>query len=321
MAEHHVVIHQTEEGVTRDLLAWRRRTAAWMPAMVVLAILAVAGLVALISLLLSGPAPYSKWGYPVATLAILLGVGQGGPIIVFITRLAKGFWGIPIRRAAELLAVTGFVSAPLYLLLLAQMPEWYNPARNQWRASIWFHWPWAPGLWDAIFILLLAFTGIALLYFSAIPDWAAARAAGDRGFFANRARWFVGTQKQWFILNMGFVLLGAFYVMIYVYVHVFLTADMAEAMVPGWASSVFPAYHAISGFQSGLSMVLIIAGALMRYGGLRDYISREQFWGASKILLATALLYFYLTWAEFLLPWYGRQPGEIQYLSLVLFGP
>src|SRR5438045_791329 len=107
MAEHHVVVHQTEMGVTRELLAWRDRMGAWVPVMIVLAILAIAGLIALIVLLLGGPTPYSKWGYPVATLAILLGMGQGGPIIVMITRLAKGFWGIPIRRVGELLAVTG----------------------------------------------------------------------------------------------------------------------------------------------------------------------------------------------------------------------
>src|SRR5579871_1212908 len=178
MAEHHPAAHQSEAQVTRDLLAWRQRMGGAGVAMVILAILAIAGLVALISLILSGPEPRSKWGYVATILAFLLGAGQGGPIIVFISRLAKGFWAIPIRRAGELLAISGLVSVPLYLVVLFELPEWYNG--QVWRASIWFHWPGAPVVWDAIFILMLGFTGLALIYFSAIPDWAAARDAGVR---------------------------------------------------------------------------------------------------------------------------------------------
>src|SRR5579862_2643166 len=109
MAEHHVAIVQTEEEVTRDLLAWRHRMAGAVPVMVVLAILALAGLIALILLVLSGPEPRAKWGYAATILAVLLGAGQGGPIIVFISRFAKGFWAVPIRRAGELFGVTGLV--------------------------------------------------------------------------------------------------------------------------------------------------------------------------------------------------------------------
>jgi hypothetical protein len=47
----------------------------------------------------------------------------------------------------------------------------------------------------------------------------------------------------------------------------------------------------------------------------------DTFWGAAKLLLALSLLFFYFTWSEFILPWYGRLPSEQGYLTLLMFGP
>jgi hypothetical protein len=117
------------------------------------------------------------------------------------------------------------------------------------------------------------------------------------------------------------VTLGAFYVMSYIYFHVFLTSDFAMSLVPGWKSSVFPGYHALSGFQSGLGLTLVIAALMRKWMHLERFIPMDAFWGASKLLLALSLLFFYFTWSEFILPWYGRMPNEIAYLTLLMFGP
>lgn len=315
MAEHHMLAPPTPLEATRELLARLRTGQKLALVILVLGILAVVGLVALVLLIASGPEPRTKWGFPAAVLAYLLGTAHAAPILAFLTRLAKGYWAIPARRAAELWGVVGFVSTPLFIVLLFQLPDSHG------RASIWFNWPGAPLLWDSICIIILSATALALLYLNAIPDFAAARDAGDSGLARRWARGWVGTPRQWQVMTGGIVVLGAFYVMVYAYVHLFMAADMAMSLVPGWKSSVFPAYHAISGFQSGLALMMITLGLMRRFGALQRYIGRDQFWGAAKLMLATSLLFFYLTWSEHLLPWYGRLPSELFYLELMFYGP
>jgi Ni/Fe-hydrogenase subunit HybB-like protein len=82
-----------------------------------------------------------------------------------------------------------------------------------------------------------------------------------------------------------------------------------------------PAYHAVTGIEGGVAVTLLVVAALRRWGGLRPYAGAATFHGASKILLALALLWFYFFWAEFLTYWYGRTPEEQQLLALLTFGP
>src|SRR5262245_34247164 len=114
MAAHHVAAPPTPQETTRDLLARMRAGSGLTLVTAVLGILAIIGLVALIILVASGPEPRTKWGFPAAVTAYLLGTAHAAPILAFITRLAKGYWAIPVRRAAEMWGVVGFVSTPLF---------------------------------------------------------------------------------------------------------------------------------------------------------------------------------------------------------------
>src|SRR6266571_1496865 len=90
----------TGEIASRELLGGRGRMGS--PAAIgILAILALLGLGALISLIASGPEPYFKWGYTAGTLGFLVSTFQAMPIVAFATRLARGYWALPMRRAAE----------------------------------------------------------------------------------------------------------------------------------------------------------------------------------------------------------------------------
>jgi molybdopterin-containing oxidoreductase family membrane subunit len=313
MAHHHVA-PPTPEQTTRDLLRRTTGNAAVWIAVLVFAIVAVLGLVALASKLSGGPEPRAKWGYAAAVLAFLLSTSQAAPIVAFATRFAKGFWGIPLRRAAELHSVAGLVTTPLFILLLFQLPSF------QGRPSIWFNWPGAPQLWDSIAITLLTVMGLALLWIGGLPDLAARREAGS-GLARTLALGWTGTTRQWVVLTTGLIVLGAFYLAWYAFVHVFLVADLAMSLVPGWKSAVFPPYHGVSGLQAGLSLSLITLALLRKLAGLERYVGIDPFWGASKILLGTTLLFFYFTWSEFLLTWYGRTPDEQAVLGLLMFGP
>ncbi len=315
MSEHQAT-HLTAEVAARDLTSRTARASGgfWL-SVLVLGALGIIGLVAVLALVSAGPEPRGRWGYVAAVFAFLFSTFQAAPALAFMTRLAKGFWGIGLRRAADLGAVAGLVTTPLFLVLVFQLPDWHG------RTSVWFGWPGAPHLWDSIGVVMLALLGLALLYLSSIPDFAAAAHLRGSSFGRTMSLGWSGTQRQWQVLSGGVVVLGAFYLMLYAIVTVFVVSDMAMSLVPGWGSSVFPPYHGISGLQAGLATTLLIAGGLRRFGGMRPYIRLDAFWSASKPLLATSLLFFYFTWSEFMIPWYGRTLREQAILELLMFGP
>src|SRR5581483_605341 len=139
-AHHHTV--QTPAEATHDLLNRLPATGGATLAMIVLAILALAGAVRLVLMAMAGPEPRTNWGYAVAILAYLLSTAQAAPILSFASRFAKGYWAIPLRRVADLLGLSGIVTTPLFIFVLFQLPEWHG------RIGIWNDWPNAPQLYD-----------------------------------------------------------------------------------------------------------------------------------------------------------------------------
>ncbi len=311
---HHHTVHTPAEA-TRDLLNRLTVTGGGLLAIILLAILAVAGAVRLILLAMPEPEPPTSWGYAVAILAFLMSTAQAAPILAFATRLAKGYWGIPLRRAADLLGLSGLVTTPLFIIILFQLPDFHG------RTSTWNDWPYAPHLYDAVAICLLTITNLAIIWLTSVPDLAAARDTRGSRLASFLAMGWTGTKRRWNILTTGTILLGSFYLMWFVYVHMYLASDLAMALVPGWHSSIFPAYHAVSSLQAGAAATLLTLLILRRLAGLERYVGVDPFWGASKLLLGTSLLFFYFTWSEFIPMWYGRLPYEMNVLGVLMFGP
>lgn len=281
----------------------------WL-AVALLAVLALGGLAALAGMLLGGPAPRSRWAYAAATLAFLLAAAQAAPVLALVSRLGKGYWGVPLHRAAELLGLAGLVTTPLALLLLSQLP----PADP--KHSIWFGWPGAPLLWDGLAFAMLAALGLALVWLTGLPDRTLAGGAawpGQRGWR--------GSTRQWRLLASAMALLGTLYAIVYVLVSLVVASDFGLSLVPGWRSAVLPATLGVSGLQAGLAVTVLAAAALRRVGRWREAVEPGTFQAAGKLLLAFALLWFYFWWSEFLTYWYGRTPEERWLLGLFMFGP
>ena len=285
----------------------------WL-SVVLLGVIGTAGVVALTLLAAGGPEPRVKWAYPAVTLAFILSTTQAMPILALATRLTRGYWSVPLRRLAELGAVSGLVTAPLFILLLLQLPEWHD------RPSIWQEWPGAPLVWDSIAVVALAVVGMLLLHAAALPDFAAARDAGAGGLTRLRALGWRGTLEQWHVLSSGLTLLGAFYLLLFTLVHLLVATDLALSLVPHWTSAVIPPYHAISGIQGGVAATVLALGVLRRVAG-PERIDAAAFHACGVILLALALIWFWFIWSEFVTFWYGRLPHERWLLSLLMFGP
>lgn len=285
----------------------------WL-AVVLLGGLAAAGAAALALLAASGSEPRVKWAYPAATLSFILSTAQAMPILAFAARVTRGYWSVPLRRLAELGAASGLVTAPLFILLLLQLPDWHD------RPSIWQGWPGAPVIWDSIAVVALAVLGMLLLHITALPDFATSRDAGAGGLTRLRALGWRGTLKQWRILPYGLTLLGACYLLLSTLVHLLVASDLALSLVPHWTSAVIPPYHAISGVQGGVAATVLALGVLRRSAG-PERVEASTFHACGLILLALALIWFWFVWSELLTFWYGRLPHEQWLLALLMFGP
>ena len=311
-AHHHRTRPPLPAEAIPDILTRARGGGGAATLFLVCAVLAVIGAVALVLMVLQGPEPRGKWGYIAATTAFILSTAQAAPVLAFATRLAKGFWAIPVRRAAELWGVSSLVTLPLLAVLLFQLPDWKG------RPSIWFDWPWAPQAYDLAMFVGFTVLALAIIYFTTRPDRITVEDLASRGALRARSGW-IGAHRQWLHLSGSIVMLGAMYLMMHAYVHIYVVSDLAMSLIPHFHSAIYPAYHGVSGLQGAIATTILTLGALRRWGGLERYIGLDQFWGAAKLLLATSLLFFYFTWNEFIIYWYGRQPSEIALLGLMMF--
>ena len=324
----------TVDEFTQDMLGRhavtgpRYRRALWITGL--LLVVGVAGFIA--RAVSDGFDERLPWGYFAATVAFLLTTAGSAPLIVIALRMVKAHWRRPLARISEMYAVVGVLTLPMFIPLLFLVPSAAG------RRTFWFQdtdpqtlgmgsvgkIPGAPHVWMTLIVAFLVVAGLALLWVSSRPDMAMLRNRGS-GRLSSWGRRLAGswrgTTKQWKVFQIGLGLLGGFFFITLIGVHVLFSIDFAMALVPGWRDSIFPVFQALSALQAGLATVVLTLFLVRRYGGLEQYIHMEHFWGASKILLGLTLLWFYFGWSGFIIFWYGRQPVEQNLLQLLMFGP
>lgn len=307
-----------EEVLNDGLRRIRAAGSTYRLALIISALLGVIGVIALIAgPIASGWSDRQAWTYVAITFGFLMSTVASAPCVSVATRLVRAHWRRPVNRLSELWAAALIVPLILFFLL-----EWVMPNTDN-RSTLWFGWPGSPWLWDSILVVALVICGYAFLYVAAIPDMAIARdqlEQGSRGWFTRLAPSFRGTSRQWRIIDRGVGYLGAFYVVLYVGTMTVLSSEFILSFIPGDNSAIFPAAYTVAGLESGIATV-ILASAIARRFGARDYLDHEQFFALAKLQLALGLLWFYFHWTEFIIWWYGRIPREISLLKILYFGP
>ena len=315
----------TAAGVTHDLLDKRKATGnLYRGVVLVLAVLLILGVVGFVLRLQDGVSKTALWGYHAALFAFILTTAQAAPMVAIAPRMAKGHWRRPISRAAELFTVVGLFNLLLFIPLL-----WVLPGLDDGRRSLWFFGDvevpaLMPHIMSTLALVSLVACGVALLWVSSLPDLAAIRdsSTGRRHrIFARLANGWNGTSRQWNMQYHRLGILGAFYFMMLVFVHFAISVDFAMALIPGWIDALFPVTHAHNALQAGVATVLLTMLFLRYFGGYKEYIGLDQFWGLGKLLFALSLLWFWFWFSSFNVLWYGKRPNEQDALKLLMFGP
>ncbi len=250
-------------------------------------------------------------------------------MVAIAPRMANSHWRRPISRAAELWSVVGLLNLLWFIPLL-----WILPPLSDGRRSLWFFDmahpndvpSYTPHIWASAAILALVVTGLALVWMSSLPDFASLAKRAPEGSRHQRwaawmARGWVGTSKQWFMLNRRIGILGAFYFMMLVFVHFLISVDFLMTLIPGWIDALYPVTHAANALQAAAATMVLTAWVLRRFGGYEDYIGLDQIWGVGKLMFALSLLWFWFWFSSFNVYWYGKKPNELAVIELLVSGP
>ena len=311
---HHMhieVLEASQEEVTRDLVG---RVSGSSPAfrrmVAVLALLFLLGVVAFVVRAVSfGFTDRWPWAYLGAVMGFLITTAGGAPIVAVALRAVRSHWHRPIARIAQIYAVAGLLTLLVFIPLILVLPP--TDGRN----TVWIIWHGrAPHIYNTLAVVALVVLGLALVYMDAVPDLAtqAQYLGGWRGALARRlSSWWRGTSQQWAFHRASLSVLGGLYFIHLVFTHFLVSTDLAMSYVPGWRDSIFPPWHALTALQAGGATVIVTAYVLRRWGGYRRYITLNQFWSMSKILLALSLLWMYFWFSGFIVYWYGRNPAEV----------
>ena len=269
------------------------------------------------------------WGYYAGIFSFVFMVTGAAPLVACAFRFTKSHWRRPLSRVAEMFAIVGVVNIVLFIPLLLAMPPIQNPEAHgtdlEVRRTLWFEVPiGAPYTWDILCFVGLALCSVVILWLSATPDMAQARATATgfrRGLYSVLAGWWYGTKRQWNHQKAGLALLGAFYFMLLIFVQFNFVTEFAMSMVPFWKDSVLPPMYTVMSFQTSLGLILIVLFIMRKWGGYEGYIGKSPFWSASKILLGLTLLWTYHLFAFFITYWYGRLEVEQNILKYLFTQP
>ena len=321
----------TQAEVAQDLIGKHDKPSdKWWRGVAAAGILLVLGIIGFALRLTDGVGDRFVWGYFAMMFAFVLTTAQAAPMVAIAPRIANAHWRRPVSRVAELWTAVGLFNVLLFIPML-----WILPPLSDGRRSLWFFDAddpffsrvptYTPHIWASAALLALVAIGVLMLWLSAMPDLALIRDNGKPGW---RKRWagrlsrnWVGTTAQWNMQHHRLGILGAFYFMMLVFVHFLISVDFLIALVPGWIDALFPITHAASALQAGVATVILTMVILRQWGGYKEYITLEQFWGVGKLLFALSLLWFWFWFSSFNVFWYGKKPAEQAVLRMMMLGP
>ena len=322
--EHHYWPPTDPKVVKEELITSTSRGGNFLKKLIwVFSLLSILGIVGLVGKLFLESDDQTQWGYIAAVLAFILSTTSGAPMVAVAPLIAKANWARPISRIAHIIGVVGIINIIIMIPILWVLPPLVVEGAR--RRSIWFEAPnYSPHFWDTLGLIMLAIVGLALLYSSALPDFATMRdnSKGTKQKIAKLlARGFVGSTVQWSTLRMRIGMMSTFYFFTLIFVHFLISVDLSMSMVPGWRDAIYPMAHAMGGIQGGIASVIILAWIVRKYFGYENYITLNQFWALGRLMFAASLMWIYFFYSAFIVFWYGKSMSDTAWLDLLIRGP
>ncbi len=265
------------------------------------------------------------WGFAIVNFVWWIGIGHAGTFISAMLLLMRQEWRTSINRSTEAMTLFAVACAGMFPLLhLGRIWRFYyllpypNPMQlwPQFRSAL---------VWDVFAVSTYLTVSLLFWYVGLVPDLATLR---DRAknkavklVYAIGAMGWRGSAIHWQRYQSCYLMLGGLAAPLVVSVHSVVSMDFAEAVVPGWHTTIFPPYFVAGAIFSGFAMVLTLLIPLRHYYRLKDFITIKHIDNCCKMLLVTGLIVFYGYMAEFFMGWYGGDAFDA-YMNLNrMWGP
>lgn len=330
MSEELIDRRLTYSELTRKFsgIALARPTRGWLALFALSGALAIVFLVSVAVVVWRGVGVWGinipvAWGFAIANFVWWIGIGHAGTLISAFLLLLNQEWRTSINRFAEAMTLFALLCAGLFPLLHLGRPfvfYWLLPYPNtmgltpQFRSAL---------VWDLFAMLAYGVVSFLFWYLGMLPDLATLRDRSRRTWarraFGLAALGWRGSGKQWILLQRTHRLLAGLAAVLVMSFHGLVS--LAVTVLPGWHSTIFPAYFIAGALFSGLAMLLLIAVPLRGALRLHDVITERHFDLLGKLTLTAGLVVAYGYFNEFALVLVRGDTMERQLLWERVSGP
>ncbi len=319
-------VESYRERLERVVLNPLRQTdKGWYALVLFLGAIAAWGLYAFITqlrygLIVTGMDDHIMWGLYMVNFVFFIGISHAGTLISAILRVTGASWRTPITRMAELITVVALMVGALMPIIDMGRPDRVLNMILYGRFQ-------SPLVWDIIAITSYLFGSLIYFYLPSIPDFALIRDRLGKGTSAIKRKFYTlisvgwrGTPEQKKRLEKGIGIMAITIIPIAISVHTVVSFIFSMTLRPGWDSTIFGVYFVIGAIFSGIASIIILMVFFRKFYHLEEYLTEKHFRHLGYLLLASLLIYAYLTFQEYLTVAYKLEVEEKHLFELLLQG-
>ncbi len=257
------------------------------------------------------------WGVYITNFVFFIGISHAGTLISAILRLARAEWRRAITRSAEVITVLViFFGIGNILIDMGRPDRLLNiPLHGRFQS---------PLLWDVVSVSTYLTGSTIYLFLPLIPDIALLRdrttGLRHRLYRALALGW-RGTPRQHHVLELLISIMAVVVIPIAVSVHTVVSFVFAMTIQPMWHSAIFGPYFVAGAIFSGIAALLLAMALIRSVYGLQEYLKPIHFNYLGILLLVMSLLWFYFTFSEYLVTFYGNEPVHMKVWWAKISGP
>lgn len=234
-----------------------------------------------------------------------VGLPLGSMVILMIHHVAGGTWGFAIRRLLEAgtrtLPVMFLLSLPLLFLGIHHLYEWSHPEVVAADALLQH---------KSGYLSVPFFIGRTFFYFAV---W------GTLAFFLNRWSAQQDTTTATHPTHRLQMLSGPG-IVVYAITVTFASIDWIMSLEPHWYSTIYGIIYMVGQALLTWAFVTLVAVLLARRQPLDELLTNSRLRDLGTFMLASVMLWAYVSFSQFLIIWAGNLPEEITWYMKRLDG-
>ncbi|MBT5855587.1 hypothetical protein HOH87_03010 [bacterium] len=233
----------------------------------------------------------------------------GCMFLVIVQHLARGGWGVVVRRVPEQMMATIPTFALLFIPILFGMHSLYEWTHASAVAHDHLLQMKAPYLNVPFFVIR------NIIYFAV---WIGIARYYNRKSLAQD---YVASDDEAEQITAGMQKRSAISILLYALTVSFATFDWMMSLKPHWFSTVFGVYYFAGAVMTALCFISLTYMILGRHKHLDTVVTKEHYHDLGKLIYGFVIFWTYIAFSQFFLTWYANIPEFVQWYLPRSVGP